>query len=82
MLKQVHARLGDAFFMNAQSKGGDTKDFASALKHYCRSVELCEGFLRGWYGVKLVGVFTELMIVSIAQVRVVIGSARDRLGWI
>jgi len=27
---------------------------ATALKHWCRSVELCPDFLRGWYGVKTV----------------------------
>jgi ER membrane protein complex subunit 2 len=26
----------------------------TALKHWCRSIELCSTFLRGWYGVKTV----------------------------
>jgi ER membrane protein complex subunit 2 len=31
------------------------KQVAEALKRFCRSIELCDDYLRGYYGLKLVG---------------------------
>lgn len=31
------------------------KQLSEALKRFCRSVELCDDYLRGYYGLKLVG---------------------------
>ena len=30
------------------------KHLAEALKRFCRSIELCDDYLRGYYGLKLV----------------------------
>ena len=43
----VHAQYAEVQWLSGK---GDV-----ALKHWCRSVELCGDFLRGWFGVKLVG---------------------------
>jgi ER membrane protein complex subunit 2 len=30
------------------------KYFAESVRRFCRSIELCDGYLRGYYGLKLV----------------------------
>lgn len=55
---QIHARLGEVLFMAATtSAGGEAssqKYLAEAIKRFCRSIELCDDYLRGYYGLKLV----------------------------
>lgn len=34
------------------------KRLPEALKRFCRSVELCDNYLRGYYGLKSVGPFS------------------------
>jgi ER membrane protein complex subunit 2 len=55
---QVHARLGEMQYMAAMATGasGGTyeKSMAEALKRFSRSIELCDDYLRGYYGLKLV----------------------------
>ncbi|KAI5924749.1 tetratricopeptide [Camillea tinctor] len=49
----IHARLGEMLFTAA--KTSDTsKQLAEALKRFCRSIELCDNYLRGYYGLKLI----------------------------
>ncbi|KFG85284.1 tetratricopeptide repeat domain-containing protein [Metarhizium anisopliae] len=52
----IHARLGEVSFMAATtaSEGGSQKHYAEAVKRFCRSIELCDDYLRGYYGLKLV----------------------------
>ncbi|KAK5993183.1 TPR repeat protein oca3 [Cladobotryum mycophilum] len=52
----LHARLGEVLLMAAESstEGIPQKYLAEALKRFCRSIELCEDYLRGYYGLKLV----------------------------
>ncbi|KAG8413230.1 hypothetical protein J3458_012817 [Metarhizium acridum] len=52
----IHARLGEISFMAATtaSEGGSQKHYAEAVKRFCRSIELCDDYLRGYYGLKLV----------------------------
>ncbi|KAL1877112.1 hypothetical protein VTK73DRAFT_8849 [Phialemonium thermophilum] len=54
----VHARLGEVQFMAATATGASDatrqKYFAEAMKRFARSVELCDDYLRGYYGLKLV----------------------------
>jgi ER membrane protein complex subunit 2 len=45
----VHAQYAEVLYAVGKE--------ATALKHWCRSVELCGDFLRGWFGVKTVCVF-------------------------
>lgn len=55
---QIHARLGEIEYMAATATGVDDttsrKYLAESLKRFCRSVELCDDYLRGYYGLKLV----------------------------
>ncbi|KAH9910019.1 tetratricopeptide [Xylariomycetidae sp. FL2044] len=48
----IHARLGEVLL--AASKTSDsTKQTSEALKRFCRSIELCDDYLRGYCGLKL-----------------------------
>ncbi|KAH6648904.1 hypothetical protein BKA67DRAFT_661845 [Truncatella angustata] len=51
----IHARLGELLLMAAKStQQNDTpKQLSEALKRFSRSVELCDDYLRGYYGLKL-----------------------------
>ncbi|KAI1498569.1 tetratricopeptide [Biscogniauxia marginata] len=49
----IHARLGEMLLTAA--KTSDTpRQLAEALKRFCRSIELCDNYLRGYYGLKLI----------------------------
>ncbi|KAI1377384.1 tetratricopeptide [Hypoxylon crocopeplum] len=48
----IHARLGEILFISAKSSD-NTSQLAEALKRFSRSIELCDGYLRGYYGLKL-----------------------------
>ncbi|KAJ4424586.1 Inositol phosphatase SIW14 [Gnomoniopsis sp. IMI 355080] len=54
----VHARLGEIQYMAATASGADEnaarRYLAESVKRFCRSVELCDDYLRGYYGLKLV----------------------------
>ena len=38
------------------------KSLTEAIRRYCRSVELCDGYLRGYYGLKIVGEKTQELL--------------------
>ncbi|KAI1319885.1 tetratricopeptide [Xylariaceae sp. FL0255] len=48
----IHARLGEMLLMAAKASDTPTR-LAEAVKRFCRSVELCDDYLRGYYGLKL-----------------------------
>ncbi|KAK3359827.1 hypothetical protein B0T25DRAFT_110773 [Lasiosphaeria hispida] len=54
----IHARLGEMQYMAATAPGGGgpsyQKYLVEALKRFSRSIELCDNYLRGYYGLKLV----------------------------
>ncbi|EWC46158.1 hypothetical protein DRE_04536 [Drechslerella stenobrocha 248] len=58
----IHARLGEINYIIADSGGagagkeggGVLERLEASLRWYLRAVELCDGYLRGYYGVKLV----------------------------
>ncbi|KAK4211647.1 TPR repeat protein oca3 [Rhypophila decipiens] len=54
----IHARLGEMQYMAANATGASSgsyqKYMAEALKRFARSIELCDDYLRGYYGLKLV----------------------------
>ncbi|KAF7555523.1 hypothetical protein G7046_g6544 [Stylonectria norvegica] len=52
----IHARLGEVSLMaaSATTEGFPQKHLADSLKRFCRSIELCEDYLRGYYGLKKV----------------------------
>ncbi|CZS89678.1 related to kinetoplast-associated protein KAP [Rhynchosporium agropyri] len=50
----IHARLGEVQYMAATTgEAGADKYLAEAFRRFCRSVELCDDYLRGYYGLKL-----------------------------
>lgn len=51
----IHARLGELLLMAAKSSQPTdaSRQLAEAIKRFCRSVELCDDYLRGFYGLKL-----------------------------
>ncbi|KAI5815835.1 hypothetical protein BZA77DRAFT_314408 [Pyronema omphalodes] len=50
----IHARLGELAYIQALTGGSEAEGCADAVRYFCRSVELCEWYLRGWYGLRLV----------------------------
>ncbi len=38
------------------AQGDAPKRLSEAVKRFCRSIELCDNYLRGYYGLKLVSV--------------------------
>ncbi|OJJ05352.1 hypothetical protein ASPVEDRAFT_55258 [Aspergillus versicolor CBS 583.65] len=54
----VHARLGEILYIYAGSLEDEAmwRQLHSSIRHFCRSVELCDGYLRGFYGLALVGI--------------------------
>ncbi|KAK1760637.1 TPR repeat protein oca3 [Echria macrotheca] len=54
----IHARLGEMQYMAATAPGAASgsyqKCMAESLKRFARSIELCDDYLRGYYGLKLV----------------------------
>ena len=52
----MNARLGEVLFMAASASGDNAtyRYYAESLKRFCRSIELCDDYLRGYYGVKQV----------------------------
>jgi len=52
----IHARLGELQYISAESSGSELQKLEASVKWFCRSIELCDGYLRGLYGLKLVSV--------------------------
>lgn len=52
---QMHARMGEVLYMAASaSDGSSQQQLAESVKRFSRSIELCDDYLRGYYGLKLV----------------------------
>lgn len=53
----MHARLGEVLYMAATTATSTdspvAKHLAESVKRFCRSIELCDDYLRGYYGLKL-----------------------------
>lgn len=52
----IHARLGEVLFLSANKVEGaeQVKALSEAMRRFCRSIELCDDYIRGYYGLKLV----------------------------
>lgn len=52
----MNARLGEVLFMaaSASTDNATYKYYAESVKRFCRSIELCDDYLRGYYGLKRV----------------------------
>lgn len=55
-LIQIHARLGEILYISTSNSndGSIGKILADSVRRFCRSIELCDGYLRGYYGLKIV----------------------------
>ncbi|KAJ5157572.1 uncharacterized protein N7482_008672 [Penicillium canariense] len=50
----IHARLGELLYVCSSSSDGDAARLAGkSVQHFCRSIELCDDYLRGFYGLIL-----------------------------
>jgi ER membrane protein complex subunit 2 len=53
----MHARLGEVMFMSASKpeggSGDQLKQLSESMRRLCRSIELCDDYLRGYYGLKI-----------------------------
>ena len=51
----MHAKLAEVLFIYAVSSTGSDKIklLIRSMKTFCRSIELCDDYLRGFYGLKL-----------------------------
>jgi ER membrane protein complex subunit 2 len=55
---KIHARLAEIIYTSSESisnVGELARVLAESMRRYLRSIELCENYLRGYYGLKLVG---------------------------
>src|SRR4051794_12958660 len=82
-MTQIHARLGEMQYMAAVAAGGgealNQRYLAEALKRFCRSIELCDDYLRAYYGLKLVSMLLcEVQTCRVADV--IIGYLSDTPG--
>lgn len=52
----MQAKLGEVLYLSAsRAEGGDQlKALSESMRRFCRSIELCDDYLRGHYGLKLV----------------------------
>lgn len=51
----IHARLGEVLYMSSSSGDASSeRNLVESLRRFCRSIELCDDYLRGYYGLKLV----------------------------
>lgn len=52
----IHARLGEVLVLSASraEAGEQVRGLSEAMRRFCRSVELCDDYLRGYYGLQLV----------------------------
>ncbi|MCJ1270834.1 hypothetical protein MMC22_010731 [Lobaria immixta] len=51
----IHARLGEILYISTSnsSDGSVGKILSESVRRFCRSIELCDGYLRGYYGLKI-----------------------------
>lgn len=51
----MHARMGEVLYLSGTNSGNvNNQELAEALRRFCRSIELCDDYLRGYYGLKMV----------------------------
>lgn len=48
----------------AAKRSDAPKRLTEAFKRFCRSIELCDNYLRGYYGLKLVGTSILKTVIS------------------
>ncbi|KAF6845410.1 tetratricopeptide repeat domain-containing protein [Colletotrichum musicola] len=59
----IHARLGEVLYMAASaSDGSPQQQLTESVKRFSRSIELCDDYLRGYYGLKLTSKVTNKLL--------------------
>lgn len=51
---QIHARLGEMLYTVGTANDENGATVVQSMRRFCRSVELCDDYIRGYYGLKLV----------------------------
>ncbi|KAL8852417.1 MAG: hypothetical protein Q9221_002723 [Calogaya cf. arnoldii] len=49
----IQARLGEILYTSAPATPDQLGSLAESVRRFCRSIELCNGYVRGYYGLKL-----------------------------
>ncbi|KAL8839273.1 MAG: hypothetical protein Q9176_004604 [Flavoplaca citrina] len=49
----VQARLGEVLYTSAPAAQDQLGALTESVRRFCRSIELCDGYVRGYYGLKL-----------------------------
>lgn len=69
---QIHARLGELEYMAATASGatenGTLRYLVEAMKRFSRSIELCDDYLRGYYGLKLVSTLPSNRLLEVLTI--------------
>lgn len=75
---QVHARLGEVLYMSASSgnQSSHCRILSESMRRFCRSIELCDDYLRGYYGLKLV---SETCYATVREFTEIFMQTTDRL---
>jgi tetratricopeptide (TPR) repeat protein len=53
----MHARLGEVLYLSAgriEAAADQLRMLSESMRRFCRSIDLCDDYLRGYYGLKLV----------------------------
>lgn len=64
----MHAKLGEVLFLAAQKTEGTAdqlKMLSESMRRFCRSLELCDDYLRGFYGLKLVRNHCSVLVLTL-----------------
>ena len=46
----------------SEGTAGGLKYLIESMQRFCRSIELCDDYLRGYYGLKMVGAYVLLLV--------------------
>ena len=67
---QIHARLGEILYISTSNSndGSIGKILSESVRRFCRSIELCDGYLRGYYGLKIVSSAKLSILVILTEI--------------
>ncbi|KAF7188149.1 TPR repeat protein oca3, partial [Pseudocercospora fuligena] len=49
----MQAKIGEVLYMSASQKQNDVGLLGESMRRFCRSIELCDDYLRGYFGLKI-----------------------------
>ena len=68
----MHAKLGEVIYLSAtktEAAADQLRLLSESMRRFCRSLELCDDYLRGYYGLKLVSESTCLVFLLLIVCR-------------